>query len=288
MTDPTTQATTIDDLLNEHYARVQPQPPKPVFNVEDYEGEPEPPKPAPDPVEAWLLAYKGDFLFLLDVADQFRRKGRLSDGQRAAIQRCMRRDTAPTLELVNAAPKPPRVVVEELTDEVEVWLASYAGDFEFLTSVRDQFLESGQMTERQRTGVEKCIARERSTSAKAKPSFTVTTRVPAAHYCVPSRSTGKPVFLNVQVPTEGDWEGWMFVKQVIGGRADTPVLTVRPNGGASGEAWVEAVLTDISVDLSAAMATYGQRLGRCGLCHRHLTDPVSEARGIGPECIKKL
>ena len=28
--------------------------------------------------------------------------------------------------------------------------------------------------------------------------------------------------------------------------------------------------------------------GTCGMCNRPLTDPISIARGIGPECIKKL
>ncbi len=33
---------------------------------------------------------------------------------------------------------------------------------------------------------------------------------------------------------------------------------------------------------------YGMFSGRCGLCGRKLTDPVSVARGIGPDCVEKL
>ncbi len=43
----------------------------------------------------------------------------------------------------------------------------------------------------------------------------------------------------------------------------------------------------IEVDPARALEDHGQRTGRCGCCGRLLTDPVSVARGIGPECALK-
>ncbi len=38
----------------------------------------------------------------------------------------------------------------------------------------------------------------------------------------------------------------------------------------------------------AEAAEYGKRTGRCGVCHRKLTDPVSIEAGIGPICRGKF
>lgn len=40
--------------------------------------------------------------------------------------------------------------------------------------------------------------------------------------------------------------------------------------------------------VAEAQALYGQELGVCGACGRHLTDEASRARGLGPECASKL
>jgi hypothetical protein len=68
------------------------------------------------------------------------------------------------------------------------------------------------------------------------------------------------------------------VMRVIGGQADTVVnLTVA-------HAALEAlVFVD---DAKAAVTRYGQELGHCGVCGRHLTDETSRDIGIGPECRK--
>lgn len=59
---------------------------------------------------------------------------------------------------------------------------------------------------------------------------------------------------------------------------------VREFGLASESEVVAAIL----LDPIKATATYGARFGRCGMCHRQLTDPESRTRGIGPECIRKI
>lgn len=50
-----------------------------------------------------------------------------------------------------------------------------------------------------------------------------------------------------------------------------------------------AILTTIQhVGPANASALYGQTIGRCGRCNRTLTDAVSRARGIGPDCWDKM
>lgn len=41
----------------------------------------------------------------------------------------------------------------------------------------------------------------------------------------------------------------------------------------------------LAVDPAAYRADYGRQRGRCGVCNRPLTDPVSRRRGIGPDCL---
>lgn len=50
----------------------------------------------------------------------------------------------------------------------------------------------------------------------------------------------------------------------------------------------ENVLAQISADVESALALYGHEIGRCGVCHRTLTDEESRARGIGPKCAAKI
>jgi hypothetical protein len=44
----------------------------------------------------------------------------------------------------------------------------------------------------------------------------------------------------------------------------------------------------VTENIAAAMATYGREIGRCGRCHRHLTDESSRAAGLGPDCAGKM
>jgi hypothetical protein len=47
-------------------------------------------------------------------------------------------------------------------------------------------------------------------------------------------------------------------------------------------------LVDIGADLAAAAEAYGTATGRCAMCNRLLTKPVSVTRGIGPDCLANL
>jgi hypothetical protein len=69
------------------------------------------------------------------------------------------------------------------------------------------------------------------------------------------------------------------VKQLLGGRLPSRVR------GPEARRVVEAIAF-AGIDLPRAR--YGQALGYCGRCNRHLTDEVSRAEGIGPECRRIL
>jgi uncharacterized protein DUF6011 len=100
--------------------------------------------------------------------------------------------------------------------------------------------------------------------------------VPAGHYAVPSLSGNNDLdFFRVVRPTEGQWAGHTFVNRVIGGRQDSPI-----RGKAAKQA-LEAIL---ELGVEDAGILYGTTLGRCRDCNRHLTDELSRALGIGPEC----
>lgn len=104
--------------------------------------------------------------------------------------------------------------------------------------------------------------------------------VPAGHYAIPSATGNNDLdFYRVDRPVQGRWKGYVFVKRVIGGKPDAPVPGVNKR----------TVLARIArAGVEEARARYGQEIGRCALCNRHLTDETSRQLGIGPECRKKV
>ena len=101
--------------------------------------------------------------------------------------------------------------------------------------------------------------------------------VPAGRYALvhPVRSIVE--FFVVDKPEDGKWAGRTFVKQ----QASDDKYPVK--GARRSE-----VLARIAEDPHAAMIRYGHELGRCGRCGRTLTDEVSRAMGIGPDCAEAL
>lgn len=85
-------------------------------------------------------------------------------------------------------------------------------------------------------------------------------------------------FWRVDRPDEGTYAGKTFVKRVIGGKPSVNVN--RPTKFAA----LEAILTE-GIDVCGQR--YGVELGQCRRCNRHLTDQVSRAAGIGPDCANR-
>lgn len=98
---------------------------------------------------------------------------------------------------------------------------------------------------------------------------------PAGRYAVEINDVLK--FLKVDIPTEGRWKGFTFVKV----QASDDLYPVK---GALRELALDA----IAEDPREAMLRYGREIGRCGHCGRTLTDAESRAYGIGPICRQKV
>jgi hypothetical protein len=100
--------------------------------------------------------------------------------------------------------------------------------------------------------------------------------IPEGYYATPSLTGHNDLdFWRVDKPAEGKWAGYIFVKRVIGGR---------PSVNVKGSTKFQALDAILAAGPEQAMALYGQTLGYCGRCGRHLTDEESRAYGIGPVC----
>ena len=96
--------------------------------------------------------------------------------------------------------------------------------------------------------------------------------VPEGHYAIEGRGDNEWSFYRVDHGT-GTYAGRIFVKRVIGGRPDENVPARQ----------VPGILQRIVEDPLAG-PRYGQVIGRCCRCNRHLTDDASREAGIGPDC----
>lgn len=93
---------------------------------------------------------------------------------------------------------------------------------------------------------------------------------------------------NVDETKDPRWGGNVFVRWVYG---DIEKYVGRQFKGEDGyrslldyQNRFEFLLNEIAGDPEKYKALYGQRVGKCGHCNKRLTDAVSRARGIGPEC----
>jgi len=102
------------------------------------------------------------------------------------------------------------------------------------------------------------------------------TSVPAGHYAL--HRNGEWKFYRVARPMEGRWAGRVFVDRQAGDDY-YPV---------QGREMRNHILESISTDVQGAMLAYGQQIGRCGHCHRTLTNLDSIERGIGPICASRM
>lgn len=104
-------------------------------------------------------------------------------------------------------------------------------------------------------------------------------KIPTGHYATKNLTgTNDFDFWRVDRPEQGTYKGRTFVKRIVGGKPDLNVS--RDTKFAA----LDAILA-MGIELSAK--TYGQELGRCSRCNRHLTDEISRQFGKGPECRSK-
>ena len=103
--------------------------------------------------------------------------------------------------------------------------------------------------------------------------------VPDGRYAVynDDQSVNDIAFYKVDNVTEGKWEGFTFVKQIVG--PDEQKLSQKQG---------KAILAKIvAMGLREASQLFGQSTQKCGVCNTNLTNKISREYGIGPDCRAK-
>lgn len=100
-------------------------------------------------------------------------------------------------------------------------------------------------------------------------------KIADGHYAIVYN--GRTKFFRVNTPTQGKWAGYTFVQV----QASDDYYPVKGSPRA-------LALSLIAADPMDALTRYGKEIGRCGVCHRTLTDEDSRAAGIGPICAGRL
>jgi hypothetical protein len=168
-------------------------------------------------------------------------------------------------------------VTRVLAQGAWVFVQRYEGDFAFVLDLRNR---GRKLSDGQVKGVLNVMRAERFRSRKPAVQPTDQPTVPEGHYAVvPDAGANDLAFYRVDRPETGKWAGRVFVKAIIGGRPAQPV-----RGESAGR--VLAQIVEQGVEHSAQR--YGTALGRCYRCNKTLTDDESRARGIGPECVKRV
>jgi hypothetical protein len=116
-------------------------------------------------------------------------------------------------------------------------------------------------------------------SPQMPPPMSALKGVPEGYYAVESRTGNNDLdFFRVHIPDEGKWKGYVFVERVIGGRPDAPVKGLQARF---------ALAAILEAGVEEAKQRYGQEVGQCSECNRHLTDEESRRAGKGPYCRAK-
>lgn len=97
-------------------------------------------------------------------------------------------------------------------------------------------------------------------------------------------------FARIDKPKDGKYAGQVFVKWVYGEveRGIGRQFTGEMFRFKKGEERFDYPLNELYADPEVAKARYGKLIGRCGNCHKRLTDATSRQIGIGPECRRML
>ena len=175
----------------------------------------------------------------------------------------------------------------DVADKIDAAEAAAKNDWErgFVASVSEQFAKWGRITGKQVAVLDKIIA-----SVKPRVDRQVAVQaldlsvIPSGRYSVPGGDTR--LKLKIDNVTEGKWAGYVFVKDAAEYGHGKRYGSQAPGGVYRGE--IVDALRAILADPFEASKAYGRLVGVCGVCGRHLEDPVSVANGIGPICAEKF
>lgn len=168
----------------------------------------------------------------------------------------------------------------ELRRAAQVYARDYDGDFEFiLKAKRYKTIPEGMIPGVLNTFRAECFRNAKKAPVASQSATTLTLDLVSGKYDVPDEDG---VIVTVEVDRGSDnWEGWTFVRV-----AGEKIGQQRPGESYRGQNVL--VLERLQADPVAAAAHYGHRTTTCGICGRHLEDPESVERGIGPVCWGRL
>ena len=141
---------------------------------------------------------------------------------------------------------------------------------------------SGQVITDREGRVTASIARAPRVTTQVVAEVTVETTiaaVPDGRYAVynDDQSVNDIAFYKVENVTEGKWDGFTFVKQIVG-----------PDEQRLSQKQGKAILAKITAfGLREASQLFGHSTRKCGVCNINLTNKDSREYGIGPDCRAK-
>lgn len=111
------------------------------------------------------------------------------------------------------------------------------------------------------------------------PPMSAFRHIPPGNYATDSRTGSQDTdFWHIDRPSQGKYAGVTFVERVIGGQENVQVRGIQARYAC------QAIL---AAGIWEASCRFGQELGYCGDCGRHLTDEESRRIGKGPVCRSK-
>lgn len=163
----------------------------------------------------------------------------------------------------------------------ECWRAAHALHQDPSVKVEHQVHAADMMSLIERAAVQlrqEAIERNKQASVAVARAVAATALPNLAHAYYAVDHDGVVKFYRVDKPTEGKWAGRTFLK-VQASEEYYPIKDAT---------YRTEIFELIAKDPQAAMERYGREIGRCGHCHRTLTNAESIARGIGPICAGRM
>ena len=173
--------------------------------------------------------------------------------------------------------------------EAVEYIGGYVGTWDFIKNLRahrawgtKHFRLSDRQVEVVLNSKARDAAREVERKERAVSGLDLTS-LPAGttRYAV-DNAEGEVTFIRVDHVDSGKWDGWVFVKQVVGGGDEPRLGSQRPGDMYKGT--FESLLRKVLDDPFEAARRYGLELGECSDCGRTLTNAESREFGIGPKC----
>lgn len=117
-----------------------------------------------------------------------------------------------------------------------------------------------------------------------RPAPVADAQIPVGYYATPSRTGNNDIdFWKVERPEDGKFEGWTFVRRVLGGGSGGQTRATRIH--LSEQRSALAAIARHGLEESRML--YANNMKRCTRCNRDLSDDLSRERGMGNDCWNK-